>query len=64
MYERWNGADIAPIKGSVWGALMAVQGYEQHVQAVRKVDRRVRHLDNVLFGKLPLTSKAFGMVTA
>jgi phage/plasmid-like protein (TIGR03299 family) len=59
LYERWNGEDIAPIKGSVWSALMAVQGYEQHVQSVRKVDRRVRHLDNVLFGRMPLTEKAF-----
>jgi hypothetical protein len=60
--QRWNGDDIASVKSSKWGALMSIQGYEQHVAGARKVDRRVRHFDRITFGRLPLTSKAMELM--
>jgi len=46
------------IRETKWGALMAVQGYEQHVQQVRGGSKEGRHLDRLLFGSMPLTEKA------
>ena len=46
------------IRETKWGALMAVQGYEQHVQQVRGGTKQGRHLDRLLFGSMPLTEKA------
>lgn len=57
MSSRYHGADIAPIQDTKFGALMAVQGYEQHVSNGTK-DRQGRHLDRLFFGKLPLSEFA------
>ncbi len=46
------------IRETKWGALMAVQGYEQHVQQVRGGTKQGRHLDRLLFGSMPLTDRA------
>ena len=46
------------IRETKWGALMAVQGYEQHVQQIRGGTKQGRHLDRLLFGSMPLTEKA------
>lgn len=54
---RYRGADIAPVQDTKWGALMAVQGYEQHVANGTK-DRQGRHLDRLYFGRLPLSEYA------
>ena len=54
--------DIAGVRNTKWGALMAVQAWEQKdkplkgIQSVR--DRTRRHQANVIFGKLPMTEKA------
>jgi hypothetical protein len=58
LWERHRGDDIAPLRFTKLGALMAVQGYEQHVKNVRGADRQVRHFNNVVFAKQPLTTKA------
>ena len=50
--------DQKAVRNSCWGALMAVQAYEQKDLRVRGVDRGERHHRNLLFGKLPLTDKA------
>ena len=46
------------VRETKWGALMAVQGYEQHVQQVRGGSKEGRHLDRLLFGTMPLTDRA------
>jgi phage/plasmid-like protein (TIGR03299 family) len=50
------------IRETKWGALMAVQGYEQHVQQIRGGTQQGRHLDRLLFGSMPLTEKAIGQL--
>jgi len=52
------------IRETKWGALMAVQGYEQHVQQVRGGTKQGRHLDRLLFGSMPLTEKAISRLSA
>lgn len=54
--------DIAGIRSTRWGALMAVQAWEQKDKSVKGVkssrERTRRHQANVMFGKLPMTEKA------
>ena len=61
--SRYNGADIAPIQHTKFGALMAIQGYEQHVAGGTK-DKEARHLDRLYFGKQPLSEYAAKVLTA
>ena len=54
--------DIAGVRNTRWGALMAVQAWEQKDKSVKGIkssrDRTRRHQANVMFGKLPMTEKA------
>ena len=54
--------DIAGVRNTRWGALMAVQAWEQKDKSVKGIkssrDRTRRHQANVMFGKLPMTAKA------
>ena len=54
--------DIAGVRNTKWGALMAVQAWEQKDKSVKGVksslERTRRHQANVMFGKLPMTEKA------
>ena len=54
--------DIAGVRHTKWGALMAVQAWEQKDKTVKGVksnlERTRRHQANVMFGKLPMTEKA------
>lgn len=77
---RWNNTkadinrrfrhdeDIAGIRGTKWGALMAVQAWEQKDKAVKgmksSIERDRRHQANVMFGKLPMTEKAAKILVA
>lgn len=48
--KRYHADDIEPIRETRMGALMAIQGYEQHVRPIRKGASRVgRTLDEVVF---------------
>ena len=61
-------ADIAGVRCTKWGALMAVQAWEQKDKALKGVhssrDRTRRHQANVMFGKLPMTEKAAKILVA
>ena len=61
-YRFYNDNDIAGVRNTKWGALMAVQAWEQKDKSVKGVksslERTRRHQANVMFGKLPMTEKA------
>lgn len=63
-----NDNDIAGVRNTKWGALMAVQAWEQKDKAVKGVksslERTRRHQANVMFGKLPMTEKAAKVLVA
>ncbi len=63
-----NDEDIAGVRNTKWGALMAVQAWEQKDKAVKGVksslERTRRHQANVMFGKLPMTEKAAKILVA
>ena len=79
-FTRWNNNvselnhrfyrdnDIAGVRNTKWGALMAVQAWEQKDKAVKGVksslERTRRHQANVMFGKLPMTEKAAKVLVA
>jgi len=54
--------DIASIRETKWGALMAVQAWEQKDKSqkgIKSLDQRTqKHQAAVMFGKLPMTEKA------
>jgi len=58
----YRDEDIAGVRNTRWGALMAVQAWEQKDKSVKGIkssrDRTRRHQANVIFGKLPMTEKA------
>ena len=58
----YEDGDIAGVRSTRWGALMAVQAWEQKDKSLKGVkstaDRTRRHQANVMFGKLPMTEKA------
>ena len=60
--------DIAGVRHTKWGALMAVQAWEQKDKTVKGVksnlERTRRHQANVMFGKLPMTEKAAKILVA
>ena len=60
--------DIAGVRHTKWGALMAVQALEQKDKTVKGVksnlERTRRHQANVMFGKLPVTEKAAKILVA
>lgn len=60
--------DIAGVRNTKWGALMAVQAWEQKDKTVKGVksnlERTRRHQANVMFGKLPVTEKAAKILVA
>ena len=60
--------DIAGVRNTKWGALMAVQAWEQKDKSVKGVnstmERARRHDANVMFGKLPMTEKAAKILVA
>lgn len=62
LWTRYQGDDIAPLRDTKWGALMAVQGYEQHVAPVRGASREERHADKLMFGTQSLTDKAINLL--
>jgi hypothetical protein len=52
MTQRYFAADIDGIRATKMGALMAIQGYEQHVAQVNKgADRSGRNLAQTVFGE-------------
>lgn len=59
--------DIKGIRSTKWGALMAVQAWEQKDKPLKGIknsrDRTRRHQANVMFGKLPVTEKAAKILT-
>ena len=58
----YKDEDIAGVRNTRWGALMAVQAWEQKDKSLKGVksslERTRRHQANVMFGKLPMTEKA------
>ena len=60
--------DITGVRNTKWGALMAVQAWEQkdkHLKGITNSrDRTRRHQANVMFGKLPMTEKAAKILVA
>ena len=58
----YKDEDIAGVRSTRWGALMAVQAWEQKDKSLKGVksslERTRRHQANVMFGKLPMTEKA------
>ena len=60
--------DIAGVRHTKWGALMAVQAWEQKDKTVKGVksnlERTRRHQANVMFGKLPMTETAAKILVA
>ena len=60
--------DITGVRNTKWGALMAVQAWEQkdkHLKGISNSrDRTRRHQANVMFGKLPMTEKAAKILVA
>tara|TARA_Y100001956_G_scaffold53107_1_gene51801 strand:- start:14 stop:991 length:978 start_codon:yes stop_codon:yes gene_type:complete len=60
--------DIAGVRNTKWGALMAVQAWEQKDKSLKGIkssrDRTRRHQANVMFGKLPMTEKAAKILVA
>ena len=67
-YRFHTDNDIAGVRNTKWGALMAVQAWEQKDKAVKGVksslERTRRHQANVMFGKLPMTEKAAKVLVA
>jgi len=56
---RYRGDDLDGfIRETKWGALMAIQGYEQHVQKGKGRSTQGKHVDQLVFGDMPLTTKA------
>ena len=55
----YKDEDIAGVRSTRWGALMAVQAWEQKDKSLKGVksslERTRRHQANVMFGKLPMT---------
>jgi uncharacterized protein (DUF1697 family) len=53
-------SDVAGVRNTKWGALMAVQAWEQKDKTIKgdKHKRQSTHQANVMFGKLPMTNKA------
>ena len=62
----YRDEDIAGVRNTKWGALMAVQAWEQKDKALKGIknsrDRTRRHQANVMFGKLPMTEKAANLL--
>lgn len=60
--------DIAGVRNTKWGALMAVQAWEQKDKSLKGLkknsERSVRHQAAVMFGKLPMTEKAARILVA
>ena len=60
--------DIAPIRETKWGALMAVQAWEQKDKSQKGIksqdQRNQQHQAAVMFGKLPMTEKAAKILVA
>ena len=66
-HRYFNDEDVAPIRGTKWGALMAVQAWEQKDKSFKGLkssfERTQRHQAAVMFGKLPVTEKAAKILT-
>lgn len=59
LFQRYNQHDLHGIRDTKWGALMAVQGWEQHEAPVNTgTSRQGRHIDRLISGKMPLSEKA------
>jgi phage/plasmid-like protein (TIGR03299 family) len=60
--------DIAGVRNTKWGALMAVQAWEQKDKSFKGLksqsERNQRHQAAVMFGKLPVTEKAAKILVA
>ena len=60
--------DIAGVRNTKWGALMAVQAWEQKDKSFKGLksqnERDQRHQAAVMFGKLPMTEKAAKILVA
>jgi hypothetical protein len=60
--------DIAGVRNTKWGALMAVQAWEQKDKSFKGLksdsERTQRHQAAVMFGKLPVTEKAAKILVA
>ena len=60
--------DIAGVRNTKWGALMAVQAWEQKDKSLKGLkknsERSIRHQAAVMFGKLPMTEKAARILVA
>ena len=64
----YHDDDIQGVRATRWGALMAVQAWEQKDKSLKGIkssaDRTRRHQANVMFGKLPMTEKAAKILVA
>jgi phage/plasmid-like protein (TIGR03299 family) len=57
--DREYNADFnANIRGTAWGTIMAVNGYELHSQTSRGQSKADKQFTHLLSGKFPLTAKA------
>ena len=67
-YRFHEDQDIAGVRCTKWGALMAVQAWEQKDKSLKGItssrDRTRRHQADVMFGKLPMTEKAAKILVA
>ena len=62
---RYRGDDLDGfIRETKWGALMAIQGYEQHVQRGKGRSTQGKHVDQLVFGDMPLTKNAATLLKA
>ena len=62
---RYRGDDLDGfIRETKWGALMALQGYEQPVQRGKGRSTQGKHVDQLVFGDMPLTKNAATLLKA
>lgn len=67
IHERYWGGDLDSCRDTKWGALMAVQAYEQHESKTMqnsRTARQARHIERLAFGKLNMANKAAKILQA
>lgn len=60
--NEYNADHNANIRGTEWGAVMAVNGYELWGQTSRGQDKAQKQMRHLLDGSYPLTSKALALL--
>ena len=65
LQKRYHAADLdTGVRETKFGALMAVQGWEQWEAPVRGADQQYRHTEALVFGKQSLTEEAAALLAA